>query len=181
MFLQYKDLEIALDSRSYLEHVFIGLFQKRHFWIYPTLFIFFGVFGKIFDIFNFKLELSLSWRIFIYPIAIYLILALLMGLLERKFLLDFLNLNKDKKIKSLKNFFVVTGTLQSFAFMIAILNIKIFKDFEFATFQNLILSSVLLVVLIITAFLLTLWFSNYKKVFPEIERKGLLTDEFKTN
>ena len=173
MNVQFEDLDIALKSESYFDHVFNGIIIKRRFWGYPVFFI---VVPIIFHYFLPLLAFStkITPQLFIFPMTVYLAISLIIGLIERKILTGFTTSTKEMKIKKLKRFFFYTGIFYMFAFSLMVTNHQYLSGTWYISWFVL--------VVFIVMFLLSMFFSFYHnyyyKAFSEIERKGLLLDDF---
>jgi hypothetical protein len=173
MNVQFKDLDIALNSESYFDHVFNGLIIKRRFWTYP---VFFMVIPIIFYYFFPLLAFStkITPQLFIFPLTIYSAIALFISFVERKILTGFTTSTKEMKIKKLKRFFFYTGTFYTFAFTLIVSNYRYLSGTWYISWFVLIIFLVM--------FLLSMFFSFYHnyyyKASSEIERKGVLLDDF---
>jgi hypothetical protein len=173
MYLAYRDLEIALSSKSYFDHVFNGLIIKRYFWAYPLMAITLPV------IFHYIFSGNISKitpLLFIFPLITYSVLALIIGFIERKILTGFLTLSKEDKIKTLKKFFFISGTFISFSYVLIIINNSQLisnnhnPDMWYFSWLGLISIMGMLLISIFLSFIS----NSYNKALPDIEKKGLL-------
>lgn len=172
MFVTIKDLEIALNSKSYLDHVFKGIIIKRKWWIMP--FFILSLVGlqillnnsKIWVIPN-KIEFYLA-----FPFLVYLFFALILGLIERTILKQFYEKKKEERIKKLKLFFYVSTFITFISFTLCIgFNYHIQTPF-------LSLSHIFVIFLKLLVSLIITFVSNpYTKEITKIEEKGFLLDK----
>lgn len=174
MKIQYSDLDIALKSESYFDHVLNGLLIKRRFVGYPVFFIVIPIIFHYFMPLLWGPKTQITPQLFIFPIIVYSAISLIIGLIERKILTGFLTSTKEAKIKKLKRFFFYTGTFYMFAFALMVTNHQYLSGTWYISWFVLII--------FIVMFLLSMFFSfyhnYYHKAFSEIERKGLLLDDF---
>lgn len=177
MNVQFEDLDIALKSESYFDHGFNGIIIKRRFWGYPVFFI---VVPIIFHYFMPLLwgfwgaKTQITPQLFIFPITVYLAISLIIGLIERKILTGFTTSSKEMKIKKLKRFFFYTGTFKIFAFTLMVTNHQYLSGTWYISWFVLII----FVVMFLMSMFFSFFHNYYHKAFSEIERKGLLLDDF---
>ena len=109
---------------------------------------------------------------FIYPFLLYIIFAMLLGLIERKILEEFSIKSNDEKIKVIKKFFFVSALLTFFPFTLLIDYGKLFQE-PYITIGKL---SLILIKLVIT-FAFVLIFNSYKREYSKIEKNILFKND----
>jgi hypothetical protein len=180
MWVTIRDFEIALGSKSYLDHVFYGIFLRRGWYAYPCIiFLLNTLFNYIgwFEDYDFSFNLV---RYITFPFIVYFVLGLILGLVERNILFGFDKLSKDDKIRKIKLFFFISSTISMTTFVLAI-NYNKFIIPEFLSYEMLKEYYINIPLAIIMGIIFTLIFRPYKKELPIIERKGLLLDNESEN
>lgn len=171
-----RDFEIALSSNNYMNHVFKGIFLKRHWYAYPCMFfiinILFNYFG-LFDDYDFSFHLM---RYLTFPFIVYLVMGLILGVIERRILFGFESSTKDEKIRKAKLFFFITHTMNWIAFILA-LNYNKFIIPNFFSYDMLEVFYINIPIALIMSIIITLIFRPFIKELPKIEEKGILTEK----
>lgn len=164
-----KKLCMALNSKSYLEHVFMGIIIKRKWWVLPIICLLVNTFLNYLNLSEDGYLLQFIGLLIILPFVLYLIFALILGSIERTLLNNFMNKFRDEKIKVLKRYFFISCFISFFAFIL-IVEYSWHMITPFFTTRHIIMILVKILISILFAF----FFNNFKKELSKIEENGLL-------